>query len=63
MPRADPGAMAESLLSADITRPLVRLHYYGGLSITEAGSMLGLSWTAAYEFWYYARASLRVTLG
>jgi len=41
---------------------LVRLHYYAGLSIQEAGALLGLSRSAAYELWWYARASLRVAL-
>jgi len=41
---------------------LVRIHYYGGLSIEEAGRLLGLSRTAAYELWCYARAHLRVAL-
>ena len=41
---------------------LVRFHYYGGLSIEESGRLLGLSRTAAYELWCYARAHLRVAL-
>ena len=41
---------------------LVRLHYYAGLRIEEAGELLGLSRTRAYELWCYARACLRVAL-
>ena len=41
---------------------LVRLHYYAGLPIEEAGELLGLSRTRAYELWCYARACLRVAL-
>jgi len=41
---------------------LVRLHYYGGLSVTDAGDLLGLSRTGAYDLWCYARAFLRVAL-
>ena len=41
---------------------LVRLHYYAGLRIEEAGELLGLSRTRAYELWCYARACLRVSL-
>jgi len=41
---------------------LVRLHHYGGLTIEEAGRLLKLSRTAAYETWSYARAFLQVAL-
>jgi RNA polymerase sigma factor (TIGR02999 family) len=44
------------------TAGLVRLYYYGGLPIEEAGALLGLSRTTAYELWSYARASLKVAL-
>ncbi len=37
---------------------LVKLRYYGGLSIEQAAEMLGLSRSAAYERWAYARAWL-----
>jgi len=41
---------------------LVRLHYYAGLPLEEAGRLLGLSRTAAYETWSYARSHLRIAL-
>jgi RNA polymerase sigma factor (TIGR02999 family) len=41
---------------------LVRLHVFGGLSIEEAGTALGLSRAAAYRTWNYARAWLRDAL-
>jgi RNA polymerase sigma factor (TIGR02999 family) len=38
---------------------LVKLRFYAGLSIEEAGEALGLSRTSAYRQWAYARAWLR----
>jgi RNA polymerase sigma factor (TIGR02999 family) len=35
---------------------LVKLRLYGGLSVSEAGRVLGLSRTVAYENWHFARA-------
>lgn len=37
---------------------LVKLRYFAGLSIEQAGELLGLSRTTAYEHWAYARAWL-----
>ena len=37
---------------------LVKLRYYGGLSIEQAAELLGLSRSTAYERWAYARAWL-----
>jgi RNA polymerase sigma factor (TIGR02999 family) len=37
---------------------LVKLRYFGGLSVEEAGEMLGLSRTTAYRQWRFARAWL-----
>jgi RNA polymerase sigma factor (TIGR02999 family) len=37
---------------------LVKLRFFAGLSIDQAGAMLGLSRTAAYERWAFARAWL-----
>src|SRR5262245_8276503 len=42
---------------------LVQLHTFGGLSVAEAGEHLGLSRTAAYRQWAFARAWLRHELG
>src|SRR5262249_5777711 len=41
---------------------LVQLHTFGGLSVEEAGKLLGLSRTAAYRQWAFARAWLRCAL-
>jgi RNA polymerase sigma factor (TIGR02999 family) len=37
---------------------LVKLRYYGGASIEQAAELLGLSRSAAYERWAFARAWL-----
>ena len=42
---------------------LVKLHYFAGLSVEEAGEMLGLSRTSAYRLWTFVRAWLRCQLG
>ncbi len=41
---------------------VVHLHLFGGLSVEEAGTTLGLSRAAAYRNWKYARAWLREAL-
>jgi RNA polymerase sigma factor (TIGR02999 family) len=38
---------------------LVKLHFFGGLSLEEAGEVLGLSRATAYRQWTYARAWLK----
>ncbi|HUE70654.1 MAG TPA: ECF-type sigma factor [Pirellulaceae bacterium] len=38
---------------------LVKLHYFGGLPLEEAGELLGISRATAYRRWTYARAWLR----
>jgi RNA polymerase sigma factor (TIGR02999 family) len=72
--RADPHQEeADRLLALDeaLTRlaaaepqaaELVQLHTFGGLSVEEAGKHLGLSRTAAYRQWAFARAWLRFEL-
>jgi RNA polymerase sigma factor (TIGR02999 family) len=72
---ADPRqAEAERLLALDeaLTRlaaedaqaaEIVQLHTFGGLSVEEAGTQLGLSRAAAYRQWAFARAWLRSELG
>ena len=37
---------------------LVKLHYFGGLSLEEAAAALGISRATAYRHWTYARAWL-----
>ncbi len=41
---------------------LVKLRYYAGLSVEEAGQVLGMSRATAYRQWTYARAWLRCRL-
>ncbi len=41
---------------------VAHLHLFGGLSIEEAGEVLGVSRAAAYRNWKYARAWLREAL-
>lgn len=41
---------------------LANLHLFGGLSVEDAGQVLGLSRAGAYRKWLYARAWLRVAL-
>jgi RNA polymerase sigma factor (TIGR02999 family) len=41
---------------------VVKLHFFAGLSIEEAGVTLGLSRATAYRHWTYARAWLRAAL-
>ena len=41
---------------------LVKLRYFGGLSVAEAADTLGISRSSAYEHWAYARAWLRCEL-
>jgi len=41
---------------------LVKLHYFAGLSVEEAGEVLRLSRTSAYRLWTFVRAWLRCQL-
>jgi len=55
-------AMDEALSKLAVEDPakagLVKLRYYVGLSIPEAGQALGLSESTAKRYWNYARAWL-----
>ena len=46
----------------DTAARLAHLHLFGGLSVEEAGKVLGLSRPVAYRNWKYARAWLREAL-
>jgi RNA polymerase sigma factor (TIGR02999 family) len=48
----------EDAVAAKVTS----LHLFGGLSVQEAGEVIGLSRAAAYRNWKYARAWLRDAL-
>lgn len=41
---------------------LVKLHFFAGLPIEQAGEMLGLSRATAYRLWAYGRAWLRAEI-
>ena len=41
---------------------LVKLHYFAGLSVEEAGEVLGLPRTSVYRLWTFVRAWLRCKL-
>jgi RNA polymerase sigma factor (TIGR02999 family) len=41
---------------------LVKLRFFGGLSVEEAAEALGIARSTAYEHWAFARASLRLKL-
>lgn len=71
--RDDPAA-AERLLDIDAglarlaeedpeAAELVKLRLFAGLSVTEAGEMLGMSRSAAYRNWDYVRAWYAVHCG
>jgi len=46
----------------DAAARLAHLHMFGGLSVEEAGKVLGLSLPVAYRNWKYARVWLREAL-
>jgi RNA polymerase sigma factor (TIGR02999 family) len=41
---------------------IVKLHYFAGLSISEAGEAIGVSSRTAYRYWTFARAWLHEAL-
>ena len=41
---------------------LVKLHFFAGLPVEQAGELLGLSRASAYRLWAYARAWLRAEI-
>jgi len=45
-----------------IAAQIVKLRYFGGLTVDEAGKAIGVSTTTAYRHWNYARAWLHVEL-
>ena len=51
--------LLESLASEHpLEAQIVKLHYFGGLNISEAGEALGVSSSTAYNRWRFARAWL-----
>jgi RNA polymerase sigma factor (TIGR02999 family) len=51
-------AIARLEVEDDAAAQLVRLRYYAGLSVEDAGASLGISAATAYRHWAYARAWL-----
>ena len=45
-----------------LTAELVKLHYFGGMPLEEAGQMLGMSRATAYRMWTFARTWLKAHL-
>ena len=41
---------------------LIQLRYFAGLSVEDAAEVVGISRSAAYEHWSYARARLKTLL-
>ena len=59
----DTDSALDGLARADAAAAdLVRLHVFGGLSIEEAGTALGIARATAYRNWSFARAWLRAAL-
>jgi RNA polymerase sigma factor (TIGR02999 family) len=53
----------DRLHAADpIAAELVKLHYFAGMSLEEAGELLGMSRATAYRLWTFARTWLRAAL-
>ena len=59
-------SLDELLIQLGVEDPLAarvaHLHLFGGLSVEEAGDVLGLSRPVAYRNWKYARVWLREAL-
>ena len=45
-----------------LTAELIKLRYFGGFSLEEAGELLGMSRATTYRLWTYGRAWLRAEL-
>ena len=46
----------------EVAAQVAQLHLFGGLSVEDAGDVLGLSRPVAYRNWKYARVWLREAL-
>lgn len=55
---------AVSLLAEDdpTAAEIVKLHFFGGMTLDETAEALGLSRASVYRQWAYARATLRLAL-
>jgi RNA polymerase sigma factor (TIGR02999 family) len=55
-------ALEEFQVHDPLAAELVKLHYFGGVSLAEAGEMLGMSRATAYRMWTYSRTWLKANL-
>jgi len=55
-------ALTKLALEDPAAAEIVKLRYFAGLTVDEAGQALGLSTATAYRHWNYARAWLRTEL-
>jgi RNA polymerase sigma factor (TIGR02999 family) len=55
-------ALDKLVLDDPTAAQLVKLRYFAGLSVDEAGKALGIAKTTAYRHWNYARAWMHVEL-
>jgi RNA polymerase sigma factor (TIGR02999 family) len=56
------GALSKLAAEDAPTAELVKLHFFAGLPLEQAGEILGLSRASAYRLWAYARAWLRAEI-
>ena len=56
-------ALAELSAKEDAAAQIVKLHFFGGLTLDETAQALNVSRATVYREWAYARAHLRLALG
>jgi RNA polymerase sigma factor (TIGR02999 family) len=55
-------ALDQLQIHDSLAAELVKLHYFGGMPLEDAGKLLGMSRATAYRMWTYARTWLRAYL-
>jgi RNA polymerase sigma factor (TIGR02999 family) len=55
-------ALDQLQIQDSLAAELVKLHYFGGMPLEDAGKLLGMSRATAYRLWTYARTWLRAYL-
>jgi RNA polymerase sigma factor (TIGR02999 family) len=55
-------ALDQLQVQDSLAAELVKLHYFGGMQLEDAGKLLGMSRATAYRMWTYARTWLRAYL-
>ncbi len=66
-PSPDEVLMVSDLLDSlgeqlPVAARIVKLHYFAGLSVSEAGRAIGISSSSAHRHWTFARAWLRLAI-